>query len=408
MSSTFEPEAIRRDFPILAKSFRGKPLAYLDNAATAQKPDAVIDAIASYYRESNANVHRGIYVLAEEAEVAYHDARKLVARHLNVDQEEIVFVRGTPEGLNLVAQSYARENLSEGDVVLLTAMEHHANVVPWQLVAERTGAVIKVAPIDDRGCIDLDALWSLLDANPVKLLSLTHVSNSLGTINPVSEIVSEARKRGVATVVDGAQSAPHGPIDLKALGCDFFAFSGHKLFGPMGIGVLFGRKELLAEMPPYHGGGDMIDEVTFDKTTFAEPPQRFEAGTPNVAGAIGLAAAVEYFRGLDLDAVAAHEQSLHDQAQAGLESLPGVTIHGTAPDKAAVLSFSLEGIHPADVATFLDSQGIAVRAGHHCCQPLMEILGVPASVRASFAFYNLPEEVNRLVDTVRKTIDCFK
>ena len=408
MSSTFEPQAIRRDFPILAKSFRGKPLAYLDNAATAQKPDAVIDAIASYYRESNANVHRGIYALAEEAEVAYHDARKLVARHLNVDQEEIVFVRGTTEALNLVAQSYARENLSEGDVVLLTAMEHHANVVPWQLVAERTGAVIKVAPIDDRGCIDLDALWALLDANPVKLLSLTHVSNSLGTINPVSEIVSEARKRGVVTVVDGAQSAPHGPIDLKALGCDFFAFSGHKLFGPMGIGVLFGRKELLAEMPPYHGGGDMIDEVTFEKTTFAEPPQRFEAGTPNVAGAIGLGAAVEYFRGLDLDAVAAHEQCLHDQAQAGLESLPGVTIHGKAPDKAAVLSFSLEGIHPADVATFLDSQGIAVRAGHHCCQPLMEILGVPATVRASFAFYNLPEEVNRLVDTVRKTIDCFK
>ena len=408
MSSSFDAEAVRRDFPILGKSFRGKPLAYLDNAATSQKPEVVIRAIADYYRESNANVHRGVYALAEEAESAYDNARKVIAAHLNVGSDEIIFVRGTTEALNLVAQSHARSNLGTGDVVVLTAMEHHANIVPWQLVAEQTGAEIKVASIDDRGCIDRDALRSLLDENTVKVLSLTHVSNSLGTINPVDEIVVEARERGIVTVIDGAQSVPHGPVDLQAIGCDFFAFSGHKVFGPMGIGVLYGRKELLADMPPYHGGGDMIDCVTFEKTTFAEPPQRFEAGTPNVAGSIGLGAAIEYLGTLDLAAAATQERALLERATAGLQALPGLTIHGHAPEKAAVVSFTIEGIHPVDVATFLDAEGIAVRAGHHCCQPLMERLGVPATARASFAFYNLSEEVDRLVEAVRKTIACFQ
>ena len=408
MSVSFDAEAVRGDFPILGKSFRGKPLAYLDNAATSQKPDVVIEAITSYYRESNANVHRGIYALAEEAEAAYDKARKVIASHLKVEYDEIIFVRGTTEALNLVAQTHTRPNLGPGDVIVLTTMEHHANVVPWQLVTEKTGAEIKVAPIDDHGCIDRDALRGLLDENSVKLLSLTHVSNSLGTVNPVAEIAAEAKERGVVTVVDGAQSVPHGPIDLKAIGCDFFAFSGHKVFGPMGIGVLYGRKELLADMPPYHGGGDMIDCVTFEKTTFASPPQRFEAGTPNVAGAIGLGAAIEYLGNLDLAAAATHERSLLEQTTAGLEALPGLTIHGYAPEKAAVVSFTIEGIHPHDVATFLDAEGIAVRAGHHCCQPLMERLGVSATARASFAFYNLPEEVDRLVEAVRKTIACFQ
>ncbi len=408
MSVSFDPDALRRDFPILGKSFRGKPLAYLDNAATSQKPNAVIEAIANYYRESNANVHRGVYALAEEAEVAYDHARKVIAAHLNVDYDEVIFVRGTTEALNLVAQSHARSNLGQGDVIVLTTMEHHANVVPWQLVTEQTGADIKVAPIDDRGCIDRDALRSLLEENSVKLLSLTHVSNSLGTVNPVAEIVAEAKERGIVTVVDGAQSVPHGPVDLQAIGCDFFAFSGHKVFGPMGIGILFGKKELLDAMPPYHGGGDMIDCVTFEKTTFTSPPQRFEAGTPNVAGSIGLGVAIEYLGNLDLAAVAAHEHALLEQATAGLEALPGLTIHGHAPEKAAVVSFTIDGIHPHDVATFLDAEGIAVRAGHHCCQPLMERLGVPATARASFAFYNLPEEVDRLVEAVRKTIACFQ
>ncbi len=406
MSATFDAETVRRDFPILGKTFRDKPLTYLDNASTSQKPEVVIEAIANYYRESNSNVHRGVYALAEKAEFAYDHARKVVAAHLCVNPDEIVFVRGTTEALNLVAQSYARPSLKPGDTIIVTTMEHHANIVPWQLVAEQTGAVVKAAPIDDQGCIDREALRSLLDQN-AKILSLCHVSNALGTINPITEIVDEAKERGIITVVDGAQSVPHGPVDLRALDCDFFAFSGHKVFGPMGIGVLYGKTQRLAEMPPYQGGGDMIDTVTIEKTTFASPPQRFEAGTPNVAGTIGLGAALEYFGGFDPVAIAAHEQALLQQATAGLEALPGLTIHGQAPDKAAVISFTVEGIHPHDVATFLDAQGIAVRAGHHCCQPLMERLGETATARASFAFYNLPEEVDRLVAAVSKTIDCF-
>ena len=408
MTTSFDPEAVRRDFPIFGKSFRGKPLAYLDNAATSQKPNAVIDAIANHYRESNANVHRGVYALAEEAETAYLHARKVIAVHLNVSADEIIFVRGTTEALNLVAQSYARAHLDEGDVVALTTMEHHANIVPWQLLKKQTGIEIEVSPILEDGSLDRGALSALLDQPKVKLLSLCHVSNSLGTVNPVAEIVAEAKKHGVVTVVDGAQSIPHGPIDLRDIDCDFFAFSGHKVFGPMGIGVLFGKKELLADMPPFQGGGDMIDEVTFEKTTFAPPPQRFEAGTPNVEGAIGLGAAIEYLGDLDLAAAADHEQALLEQATAGLKALSNLTIHGNAPGKAAVISFTVDGIHPHDIATFLDAEGIATRTGHHCCQPLMEHLGITATARASFAFYNTKEEVDRLVEALKKTIACFQ
>ena len=408
MTAAFDPAAIRSDFPVLERSFRGKALAFLDNAATSQKPNAVIDAISKHYRESNANVHRGVYALAEEAESAYMHARKVIADHLKVSTDEIIFVRNTTEALNLVAYSYAGANLAEGDVVALTTMEHHANVVPWQLVGKRTGSRIEVAPILDDGSLDRDALRSILDHPKTKLLSLCHVSNSLGTINPVAEIVAEAKERGIVTVIDGAQSIPHGPVDLRAIDCDFFAFSGHKVFAPMGIGVLFGKKELLADMPPYQGGGDMIDEVTFEKTAYAPPPQRFEAGTPNVEGAIGLGAAIEYLDSLDFAAVHAHEQSLLKQATAGMLALPGLTIHGNAPGKAAVISFTVDGIHPHDIATFLDAEGIAIRTGHHCCQPLMERLGVTATARASFAFYNSKEEVDRLVAALKKTIDCFQ
>ncbi|MBU62197.1 MAG: cysteine desulfurase CsdA [Opitutae bacterium] len=408
MTTTFDLESVRGDFPILEKSFRGKSLAYLDNAATSQKPNAVIDAIANHYRNSNANVHRGVYALAEGTESAYVHARKVIADHLAVSTEEIIFVRGTTEALNLVAQSYARTHLNEGDIVVLTTMEHHANILPWQLVKTQTGIEIEISPILEDGSLDRDALCALLDQPKVKLLSLCHVSNSLGTVNPVVEIVAEAKERGVVTVVDGAQSISHGPIDLREIDCDFFAFSGHKVFAPMGIGVLYGKRDLLADMPPYQGGGDMIDEVTFEKTTFAPPPQRFEAGTPNVEGAIGLGAAIEYIGNLDLAAAAAHEQALLEQATDGLEALPGLTIHGSAPGKAAVVSFTIDGIHPHDIATFLDAEGIAIRTGHHCCQPLMEHLGISATARASFAFYNSKEEVARLVEALKKTIACFQ
>ena len=407
MSATFDAESVRRDFPILGKTFRNKPLCYLDNASTSQKPEVVIEAIGNYYREFNSNVHRGVYALAEEAEAAYDKARKTVAAHLHASPEEIIFVRGTTEALNLVAQTYGRTNLGPGDVILITEMEHHANVVPWQLVAEQTGATVKAAPIDDLGCIDREALSSLLDQN-TKVLSLCHVSNSLGTVNPIADIMVEAKQRGITTVVDGAQGVPHGRVDVQALGCDFFAFSGHKAFGPMGIGALYGKAELLSGMPPYQGGGDMIDEVTIEKTTFATPPQRFEAGTPNVAGTIGLGVALDYLGALDHAAVSAHERALLKQATAGLEALPGLSIHGKAPDKASVISFTVDGVHPHDIATFLDADGIAVRAGHHCCQPLMARLGQTATARASFAFYNLPEEVDRLVATVSRTIDCLR
>lgn len=408
MTAPFDVERIRRDFPILAKAARGKPLAYLDNAATAQKPEVVIEAIADYYRSANSNVHRGVYALAEEAEAAYVQARASAARHLNASAEEIIFTRGTTEALNLVAHSHGQTSLSEGDVVVLTVMEHHANVVPWQFAAERTGAQIKVAPVLPDGSLDRDALRALLDLPNAKILSLAHASNSLGTVNPVAEICAEAKERGIVTVVDGAQAAPHGPVDVQAIDCDFYALSGHKAYGPMGIGVLYGKRERLEAMPPYQGGGDMIDHVTFAKTTYAPPPQRFEAGTPNVAGAIGLGKALDYLAALDLPAANAHEQRLLQRAAEGLADLPGLTLRGQAAEKVPLVSFTVEGVHPHDLASLLDAQGIAIRTGHHCCQPLMEHLGVTATARASFAFYNTEEEAHRLVETTRKALSILR
>ena len=400
---TFNVDRIRTDFPILSKTNRGKPLAYLDNAASSQKPNCVINCLAKYYTEQNSNVHRGVYALAEEAEIEYQQARQTIADWLNVSIEEIIFVRGATEALNLTAHSFSRSNLKPGDSIILTQMEHHANIVPWQMIAKEKNLKIKVVPILKDGSLDLEHLSTLIREDETKLLSLCHISNSLGTINPVEQIIKEAHANNITVVVDGAQSIPHTRVDLKKMGCDFFAFSGHKVFGPMGIGVLYGKKELLQSMPPYQGGGDMIDQVSFQGTTFAPSPQRFEAGTPNVAGAIGLASAIDYLSNYDMTELARHEDSLLQFAQSELQKINGLKIHGNAAKKVAVISFSIEGVHPHDLATLLDSEGIAIRTGHHCCQPLMESLGVSSTARASFAFYNTMEEAERLVEAVQKS-----
>jgi cysteine desulfurase/selenocysteine lyase len=402
-----EINALRDDFPILKKLNRGKPLAYLDNAASSQKPNCVIDAVANYYLNQNSNVHRGIYALAEEAETRYHDARKTIADWLNVSSEEIIFVRGATEALNLVAHSISKKNLHSGDSIILTQMEHHANIVPWQMVAQEKNLEIKVVSVLENGSLNLDELNTFLAEENSKVLSLCHISNSLGTINPIKEIIRDAHAHNVQVIVDGAQSIPHGRVDLKAMDCDFFAFSGHKVFGPMGIGVLYGKKEILESLPPYQGGGDMIDEVSFRGTTYSPSPQRFEAGTPNVAGAIGLAAAIDYLASQNMEKLAQHENSLLHFTQDELQAIPGLKIHGTTADKAAVISFSVEGVHPHDLATLLDAEGIAIRTGHHCCQPLMEVLGVPATARVSFAFYNSLEDAERFVTAVKKAISIL-
>ena len=398
---------IRDDFPILKKLNRGKPLAYLDNAASSQKPNCVIEMLAKYYKEQNSNVHRGIYALAEEAELHYHNARKIIADWFNVIPEEIIFVRGATEALNLVAHSYSKAYLKAGDSIILTQMEHHANIVPWQMMAEEKNIEIQVVPIREDGSLDLVKLSALLAQEKTKVLSLCHISNSLGTINPVEKIIEEAHSHNVHVVVDGAQSVPHAKIDLKAMNCDFFTFSGHKVFGPMGIGVLYGKKEILETLPPYQGGGDMIDEVSFCGTTYAPSPQRFEAGTPNVAGAIGLASAIDYLGQHDMDELALHENALLQFTEGELLNIPGLKIHGTTPNKASVISFSIKGVHPHDLATLLDGEGVAIRTGHHCCQPLMEALGVQAPARASFAFYNSMEEAERFVAAVKKSISIL-
>jgi cysteine desulfurase / selenocysteine lyase len=398
---------IRDDFPILKKLNRGKPLAYLDNAASSQKPNCVIEMLAKYYKEQNSNVHRGIYALAEEAELHYHNARKIIADWFNVIPEEIIFVRGATEALNLVAHSYSKAYLKAGDSIILTQMEHHANIVPWQMMAEEKNIEIQVVPIREDGSLDLVKLSALLAQEKTKVLSLCHISNSLGTINPVEKIIEEAHSHNVHVVVDGAQSVPHAKIDLKAMNCDFFTFSGHKVFGPMGIGVLYGKKEILETLPPYQGGGDMIDEVSFSGTTYAPSPQRFEAGTPNVAGAIGLASAIDYLGQHDMDELAHHENALLQFTEGELLNIPGLKIYGTTQNKASVISFSIKGVHPHDLATLLDGEGVAIRTGHHCCQPLMEALGVQATARASFAFYNSMEEAERFVTAVKKSISIL-
>jgi len=398
---------IRADFPILDSKVWCKPLVYLDNAATSQKPVAVLETVRRYYAEANSNVHRGVHYLAAQATRRYEEARERVRSYLNArESAEIVFVRGTTEAINLVAQSYARPRLQPGDEILLTHMEHHSNIVPWQLVREQTGAKIVVVPVNDAGELDLGEFERLLSER-TRLVSVTHVSNALGTINPVQEICAAARARGVPVLLDGAQAMAHLPVDVQVLGCDFYAFSGHKAFAPMGIGALYGRRELLDAMPPYHGGGEMIRSVSFEKTSFNELPWKFEAGTPNVAGALGLAAALDYLDGLDPRAVAAHEQALLERAAARLPEIEGLTLVGTARDKVPVVSFVMEGAHPHDIGTILDQEGVAIRSGHHCAQPLMERFGFAATARASFAFYNTSDEVDALVAGLRRVRELF-
>jgi len=402
-----DPAAVRRDFPALQQPVHGRPLVYLDNAATTQKPAAVIDRLARYYREENANVHRGVHALSDRATESYEHARQVVGRFLNArDAREIVFVRGATEAINLVACAYGRPQLGPADQVVVSAMEHHSNIVPWQAVCAERGARLAVIPISDAGEIDLDAFATLL-TDRTRIVSVTHVSNALGTINPIAEIVRLARRAGSAVLVDGAQAAAHMPVDVQDLGCDFYVCSGHKMLGPTGIGVLYGRLPLLEAMPPYQHGGDMITSVRFEGTDYQRPPHRFEAGTPHIAGAIGLAAAIDYVSSLGLDRIAGHERALADCATEALTRLPGVRVVGRPAKRAGIVSFVMDGVHPHDLGTVLDREGVAIRAGHHCCQPLMDRLGLPATARASFALYNTREDIDALVAGLHKARELF-
>lgn len=400
-------EALRRDFPILSQRVRHKPLVYLDNAATTQKPRAVIDALLRYYETENSNIHRGVHYLSEVATEEYEKARERVRGFLHAESaSEIVFVRGATEGINLVAQTYGRSNLGPGDEVLISAMEHHSNIVPWQMICEEKGARLRVAPIGESGELDFGAFEQFLTPR-TKLVAVTHVSNALGTINPLRQIIQAAHRIHVPVLVDGAQSAPHLPIDVQSLDCDFFAFSGHKVYGPTGIGILYGKAALLHAMPPYQGGGDMISSVTFEKTIYNKLPYKFEAGTPNIAGAIGLGAAIDYVQAAGLERIAAHEDRLLAYATAALQAIPGIRIIGTAKRKAGVLSFVFDEIHPHDVGTILDQEGIAIRTGHHCAQPVMQRYGIPATARASFGLYNTFAEVDALAAGVALVREVF-
>ena len=398
---------LARDFPILSRPVRGRRLVYLDNGATTQKPEAVIEAERRFYRESNANIHRGVHWLSQHATDLYEQARERVQRLLNAaSADEIVFTRGTTEAINLVAYSWGRANLKAGDEVVLTGMEHHSNIVPWQLVCEQTGAVLRVVPITDRGELRLDAYESLLGPR-TRLVSVVHVSNALGTVNPVARIVELAHAAGAKVLVDGAQAVAHQPVDVQALGCDFYAFSGHKLYGPTGIGALYGRRELLAAMPPWQGGGDMIRTVSFEGSTWADAPQRFEAGTPNIAGAVGLGVAIDYVLAIGLERIAEHEHRLLAHATEAAQRIPGLRLIGTAADKAGILSFVVDGIHPHDLGTILDAEGVAIRAGHHCAMPVMTRFGIPGTARASFALYNDEADVAALVAAIGKAQQMF-
>lgn len=396
----FDVDAARADFPALAQTVNERPLVYLDSAATALKPQSVIDAVVAVYSRDCANVHRGVHTLSQRATQAYEGAREKVRAFVNASSvDEIVFVRGASEAINLVAATWGRDNLGEGDEILVSGLEHHSNIVPWQLLCERTGARLVVVPIGDRGEVTIDAVEAKLSSR-TRLVAMAHVSNSLGTVLPVRDIVRAAHARGARVLLDGAQGVVHGAVDLQALGCDFYAFSGHKLYGPTGIGVLYGRRDLLAAMPPWQGGGDMIETVTFERTTFAEPPAKFEAGTPNIAGAIGLGAAVDYLSALGMERVDAHEREVLEHGARRLAELPGVTLVGTADDKVGVLAFTVEGAHPHDVGTLLDEQGVAIRTGHHCTQPVMARLGVAATCRASIGLYTTREDLDRLVEAL--------
>jgi cysteine desulfurase/selenocysteine lyase len=403
----WDVERIRKDFPILHQEVYGKPLAYLDNAATAQKPQVVLDALRAYYTADNANVHRGVHRLSERATEAYEGARRQIQRFLNAAHpREIVFVRGTTEGINLVAQAYGRWALGPGDEVVITALEHHSNIVPWQILCEEKGAALRVVPINDAGEVDLEAYEKLL-GDRSRLVAVAHVSNALGTIVPVKRMIEAAHRRRIPVLVDGAQAAPHLRLDVQALDCDFYTFSGHKTYGPTGIGALYGKTELLERMPPFQGGGDMIKSVSFEKTTYNDLPYKFEAGTPSIAGAIGLGVALDYLAGLGLEQVAAYEHELLAYATERLASLPGLRLIGTAREKAAVLSFVVEGVHAHDVGTILDREGVAVRAGHHCAMPVMTRFGVPATTRASLALYNTREEIDALIGALEKVREIF-
>ena len=403
----YDVERVRRDFPILSTTVNGHPLVYLDSAASAQRPLQVLRAVEDYETHSHANVHRGVHALSQAATAAYEGARERVRRFINAGStREIIFTRGTTEAINLVAQAWARNRLKPGDEILITALEHHANIVPWQMVCEQTGCTLKVAPINRRGELEFDAFLKLLGPR-TRLVAVAQVSNALGTILPIERIVAAAHAAGALVLIDGAQAVPHARVDVRALGADFYTFSGHKLYGPTGIGVLYGREELLTAMPPWQGGGDMILTVSFEKTTYNDLPWKFEAGTPNMSGAVGLAAAMDYVESLGMEAIAAHEAHLLELATAALTKIPGVELIGTAAHKAAVLSFTMKGVHAHDLGTILDSQGVAVRTGHHCAMPVMTFFGVPATARASFGCYNTEGEVDSLVRALGKVREVF-
>jgi len=403
----FGPEKIREDFPALRLKVHGKPLVYLDNAATTQKPQVVIDALTRYYTEENSNVHRGVHFLSQVATQAYDGGRTRVRRFLNAAHDhEIVFTRGTTDGINLVAQSYGRKHLRPGDEVIISAMEHHSNIVPWQMICDEKRANLKVVPITDAGELRLDEYERML-TDRTKLVAVVHVSNALGTVNPIREMIALAHGRGVPVLVDGAQSIPHIPVDVREMDCDFYAFSGHKLFGPTGIGVLYGKADLLEAMPPYQGGGDMISAVTFEKTIYNTLPYKFEAGTPHIAGVIGMAAAIEYVERIGRNQIAAYEADLLAYGTELLSAIPGLRLVGTAKEKAGVLSFVVDGIHAHDIGTILDMEGVAVRAGHHCAMPVMKRFGLPATARASVAFYNTRADMDALTKAIHKAIEVF-
>jgi len=403
----YDVEKVRRDFPILQQQVHGHPLVYLDNAATSQKPRAVIEAISHYYERGNANIHRAVHYLSEHATAEHEAARRTVQRFINAaDKREIIFVRSATEGINLVAQTYGRAHINAGDEVLVTAMEHHSNIVPWQILCDEKGAHLRVLPINERGELRMDELPKLL-TDKTKIFAFAHVSNALGTVNPVREMIEIAHSRKVPVVIDGAQAAPHLKIDVQELDADFYVFSGHKVYGPTGIGALYGKLDLLEAMPPYQGGGDMIRSVTFEKTLYNDLPYKFEAGTPDIAGAIGLGAALDYVERLGIENIASHEHDLLVYGTEALSAIPGVRIVGTAAQKASVISFVIEGIHPHDIGTILDREGIAVRTGHHCAQPVMQFFRVPATARASFALYNTRREIDLLVEGIEKVKEVF-
>jgi cysteine desulfurase/selenocysteine lyase len=406
-TETLDAERVRADFPILATTVNGRPLVYLDSAASAQRPLAVLRAVEDYETHSHANVHRGVHALSQAATAAYEGARERVRRFINArSSREIIFVRGTTEAINLVAQAYARERFGAGDEILITGLEHHANIVPWQMVRQQTGCELRVAPINRRGELQFEEFLKLLGPR-TRLVAVAHVSNALGTVLPLKRIIDAAHAHGAVVLVDGAQAVPHSEVDVRALGADFYAFSGHKLYGPTGIGVLYGREELLAAMPPWQGGGDMILTVSFEKSTWNELPWKFEAGTPNMSGAVGLAAAMDYVESLGVPAIAAHERRLLELATAELTRLPDIEIIGTAAHKASVLSFTMKGVHPHDLGTVLDAEGVAVRTGHHCAMPVMTFFGLPATARASFGCYNTEGDVASLVAALRKAREVF-